>query len=123
MSKKRKPRPDVNAPGRVGYRVKEWGEAAGFSNGTVYNLIGADEIKVARIGRATVILDPPREFLERKAAEQRAARLAKAGTDEAATAPAPSPPVKRGPGRPRRVARREAAPPPAPLAAHPADRA
>lgn len=54
----------TNTTPPAGYRVKDWRRAAGgISHGLVYKLINAGRIEIAKIGRTTVILTPPGDFL------------------------------------------------------------
>lgn len=58
--------------GKSGWRPREFAAAIGCSLAKVWLLVSARELQVVRIGRMTIITTPPREFLERKAAEQAA---------------------------------------------------
>ena len=49
--------------GKVGWRVHEWYPQVGIGRSTTYNLIEQGKIKIVKVGRATIIVTPPSEFL------------------------------------------------------------
>lgn len=54
-----------------GWRVNPWRQqAGGLSRGFVYKLIHQGLIETTKIGKARVILTPPREFLDKCRREQ-----------------------------------------------------
>lgn len=67
-----KSRPKVNTPNidKAGWRISEWGADVGVSRGSVYNLMRAGEVDFVKVGFATVILTPPREYLMRLSRQQ-----------------------------------------------------
>jgi excisionase family DNA binding protein len=49
--------------GKAGWRIKEWCPQVGISRSLTYELIRDHKIKVVKLGRATIIITPPSEFL------------------------------------------------------------
>lgn len=58
---------------RAGWGVGQYCEACDFSRATYYNLPEDKRPKSLKIGKRRIIIEPPREFLARLAAEQEAA--------------------------------------------------
>lgn len=54
-----------NGEERAGWRVNEWAELVGIARRQVYRLIQAGDLKTAKVGDSRIILESPREFLER----------------------------------------------------------
>ena len=131
------PSAPVADPHKCAWRIPEYAIALACSRSTVNNLIKRSEVETVHIGAMTVITTPPREFLARKAAEQKiepvistwgreAQVAAKAARQAAAASPASArrrgPPPGRGrpaglvarSGRPQAAARVEDAPAAAP---------
>ena len=52
---------------KVGRSVREFAAAVSIGCTKAYELMATGEIQFAKIGRRTVILDDPREFLQRYA--------------------------------------------------------
>jgi hypothetical protein len=100
------------ASAKAGWRIKEFRDAVGCCNGTVHSLMNSGEIEFCKVGSMTIILTDPREFLRRKAAEQKAARNGGAVAKSA---------TPRSPGRPRVGTRAYTPPPPAARVAAPAE--
>lgn len=53
---------------RAGWPVEAWAREAGLSRATVYKIL--PELKTCKVGAKRLILESPREYLSRKAAEQ-----------------------------------------------------
>jgi predicted DNA-binding transcriptional regulator AlpA len=60
-------------PNQAGFRIKEFSKACGFSRSAFYNLPDDQKPKLVKIGRATVIIETPAEFLQRLALTQQIA--------------------------------------------------
>ena len=56
-----------NGEERAGWRIGEWAETVGVGITTVYKLMDGGELRWAKIGKARIILESPRAFLERHA--------------------------------------------------------
>lgn len=52
---------------RAGWSVDDWKKSTGLGRTKVFQLIGEREIEVAKVGRRTIILTTPAEFLRRHA--------------------------------------------------------
>jgi hypothetical protein len=50
---------------KKGWRVSEWHPQVGISRSLTYELIKDRRIKIVKVGRATIIVTPPSEFLAR----------------------------------------------------------
>jgi len=48
---------------KQGWRVSEWHPQVGISRSLTYELIKDRKIKIVKVGRATIIITPPSEFL------------------------------------------------------------
>lgn len=48
---------------KQGWRVSEWHPQVGISRSLTYELIKDRRIKIVKVGRATIIVTPPSEFL------------------------------------------------------------
>jgi hypothetical protein len=53
-----------HAPTKVGWRIPEWGAAAGLCRATIYNLLAEGKLLSVKSGSARIILTSPREYLE-----------------------------------------------------------
>ena len=49
---------------RAGFSIPEWGKAANLGRSTVYGLINEKRIRTVKVGRRTIILTSPKDFLE-----------------------------------------------------------
>jgi len=56
---------------KQGWRVSEWHPQVGISRSLTYELIKDRRIKIVKVGRATIIVTPPSEFLASLAPEMR----------------------------------------------------
>jgi hypothetical protein len=108
---KRKAEPEIE---RLSWTIPRWSDAVGVCDNTARNLADRGEIEMIKIGRATRVVTPPQEFIERKTREARERRAVK---DRAMRIPLPSsgPAAKRKRGRPPKFARPDAS---APAAIH-----
>lgn len=52
---------------RAGWRVNAWAEATGISIATIYRLMERGELRSAKFGNIRMIMESPRDFLERHA--------------------------------------------------------
>ena len=57
---------DTEEP-RAGWRVEAWAKAVGISRAQVWVLVKRGELRTAKVGSSRIILEQPREFLERHA--------------------------------------------------------
>jgi len=57
-------------PGQAGFRIKQFARACGFSVRTFYELPEEQQPKSVKMGRARIIVESPREYLERMATVQ-----------------------------------------------------
>jgi len=49
---------------RAGFSISEWGEAANLGRTSVYKVINKGHVRTAKVGRRTIILTHPKDFLE-----------------------------------------------------------
>jgi excisionase family DNA binding protein len=56
-----------NGEERAGWRINEWAGQTGLSVATIYRMMERGELRAAKVGHARIILESPREFLERHA--------------------------------------------------------
>lgn len=56
-----------NGEERAGWRPKEWAEQVGISRAMVYDLMARGELKTVKVGKTRIVIESPREFLERQA--------------------------------------------------------
>lgn len=54
-----------NDPEKRGWRVREWYPKVGISRAWTWQLIKDGKIKTVKLGRATIIITPPSEFLSK----------------------------------------------------------
>jgi hypothetical protein len=48
---------------KVGWRVREWSDAAGLSRAYTYNLLAAKTIASVKAGRSRIIITQPADYL------------------------------------------------------------
>ena len=53
----------MNSNGKAGWRISEWHPEVGISRSLTYELIKDKKIKIVKVGRVTIIITPPSEFL------------------------------------------------------------
>lgn len=57
---------DTEEP-REGWRIEAWAKVVGISRTTVYDLMSRGDLRWAKVGKARIIMESPRNFLERHA--------------------------------------------------------
>lgn len=55
---------DTEEP-RAGWRIEAWAKAVGISRAQAFVLVRKGAVRSAKVGSSRIILEPPREFLER----------------------------------------------------------
>lgn len=58
-----------NGEERAGWRVEAWAKAIGISRAQVWVMIKRGDLKTVKLGKIRIIVEQPRDFLERQPAD------------------------------------------------------